>query len=79
MEFSGMIKKEKIIWNFQGSWFQALKVPMGVTKFCGVSGEKLCFFWNFEGQNRKPKNSGGLKKVLNPPFVFFWKRPFTEK
>ena len=47
--------QEKIIWNFQKSWFLALEIPMSVTQACGVSrGEtsfclefpRLDLFWN---------------------------------
>ena len=36
--------QEKIMWNFQGSCFLALKFPRDVTQFCGISrvGALLC-------------------------------------
>ena len=42
--------QEKIVWNFQGSWFPTLKFPRDLTstilsKFQGF----VCFFWNFQG------------------------------
>ena len=39
MEFSGVIKKEKHQMELPG-----VLVSRGITKFCGVSGVKLCFF-----------------------------------
>ena len=29
--------QERIMWNFDGSWFLALKIPMGVTQFLRMS------------------------------------------
>ena len=29
--------RKKIMWNFQGSWFEALKFPRDVTQCCRVS------------------------------------------
>ena len=29
--------QEKIVWNFQGSWFLALEFPRDLTQFCGIS------------------------------------------
>ena len=41
MEFSGH-DQEKILWNFQGSWFLALKCLKGFKQLCGVPrGEAL--------------------------------------
>ena len=37
------MKKEKLMWNFHGSWFMTLEVPPGgVTQFCKIPrGESL--------------------------------------
>ena len=29
--------QEKIMWNFQGSWFLVLEFPRDVTQFCTIS------------------------------------------
>ena len=39
--------REKTMWNFQESWFQALKFPRGVKQFCGVSRGKALFCLEF--------------------------------
>ena len=46
---SGISKgdEEKIMWNIYGSWFLALKIPMGITQFCGISKAGASFFLEF--------------------------------
>ena len=39
--------QEKIMWNFQGSWFQVLKRLRGVTQFCGISRGEALFCLEF--------------------------------
>ena len=66
--------------EFPGVLVLGFRISEGciVTQFCGVSRVKSCFVWNFQGQSRKPKNSGGdgqgVKKLCpqlfpspNPP------------
>ena len=48
MEFPGMLKKQQME-NFQGSWFQFLKLLSGITKFCGVSRWEVFFCLEFPG------------------------------
>ena len=46
VEFSGHDQK-KIMWNFQGSWFEDLKFLKGVTQLCGVSRGEALFCLEF--------------------------------
>ena len=53
--------KEKIKWNFHGSWFLTLEVLWCVTQFCRISnGEKL-----FSGISK-----GKVKNLKIPEFGF---------
>ena len=95
MKFPGVYQKracgiskgdqENIIWNFQGSWFLALKFPMDLTKMCGIYRHQG---WSFvlsgisKGKVKKWKIPGGFQKkyVLNPPLpppicFLFWNSP----
>ena len=39
--------QEKIVWNFHGSWFLALDIPMGVTQFGRISRGEASFRLEF--------------------------------
>ena len=49
--------REKIMWNFHGSWFSTLEFPSDVTQFCRFSSGESIVFWNFQGYSDKSKNS----------------------
>ena len=49
VEFPGVIKTKLFMWSFQGPWFQALKFPRGVLKFCGVSRDEALVCMEFPG------------------------------
>ena len=57
VEILGIIQKgsgisrgdKKIVWNFHRSWFLALKIPMGVIQFCGISWGEPSFCLEFLG------------------------------
>ena len=72
--------QEKIMWNFQGSWFLVLKFSRDVTQFCTISRAGALFCLEFPGVkyiNKKFQEGGSEKYVLNPHlpptpvFVFF--------
>ena len=63
VEFSGH-DQEKIMCNFQGSWFQVLKFLKGVTQLCGVSMGEALFCLEFpRGKVKKPKKFYGTAPI----------------
>ena len=64
-----MIKK-KIVWNFHGSWFLALDIPMAVTQFGGISRGEASFcleFSRFKWHIYTFQESFSKEYVLNTP------------
>ena len=55
--FQGLIKnsgipkgdQEKIMWNFQGSWFSVLEFPRDLTKVCRISRDGALSCLEFPG------------------------------
>ena len=74
--------QEKIMRNFQRSWFLTLKFASDKYNFVEFLGLKLCFVWNFQGYSKKSKNSRFFfQKIvfLIPLFGFSLQQPITCK
>ena len=65
------------MWNIQGLIKNTMEFPRDLAQFCGISGVSVFFFWNFQRESKKVKNSRGVSKkyIFNPRLVFFWNSP----
>ena len=77
--------KEKLMWNFLGSWFLTLEFPRGGTQlFCRISdfqGQKVVFFRISEGKVTNLKIPGGFQKSISTTptcLHFFWNSPMNR-
>ena len=57
MEFSCLLKKYHVEFQYSKFSFLILELPRGITQFYGICKVKLSFVHNFQGQSDKPKNS----------------------
>ena len=66
---NGILKgdQEKIVWNFQGTWFLALEFSRDLTRFCRISRGGALFYLDFPGVKKRNIPYGVLKKVCPQP------------